>query len=96
MLQLNEIPGLAERMATLMCLEDSIIGYDTEKAEAPSVQAVVQSAKAEAEKWGREVLWLELDELGITDEALLKLDLPTIFPVRTSSWSNLLSRTHEY
>ncbi|KAA8523324.1 hypothetical protein F0562_009747 [Nyssa sinensis] len=66
--QLEEVPGLAERMASLMCVD---IDLNSDAEEADHV------AKEEGDGT---VSWLELEELDIDDPTLLLLDLPSKFP----------------
>lgn len=88
-LQLQEVPGLAERMASIMCVVDDLNSDSEEKNEAldynnakRSVFEVVESELCAAkEKGDGNVKWLELDELGIDDDTLLSLDLGSKFPV---------------
>jgi hypothetical protein len=99
LLQLETIPGLADRMGALMCVvgesEDAAEGV-TEEVEdkAVKVDAVLEEAKAKVQETGGDVLWLELDDLDISDAELQSLNLSKNFPVRmmlTSSF--LLCRT---
>ncbi|XP_015889057.3 uncharacterized protein LOC107423918 [Ziziphus jujuba] len=86
--QLQEVPGLAERMASIMCVVDDLNSDSEEKNEAldynnakRSVFEVVESELCAAkEKGDGNVKWLELDELGIDDDTLLSLDLGSKFP----------------
>lgn len=86
MLQLLEVPGLAERMASIMCV-DSDSNSDSEETNRKETRKtafeVVESEIRIAQETGEEsVRWLELDELNIDDDAFLSLDLPNKFPVR--------------
>lgn len=74
---------MTERMASLMCvdidleLETDEAEEDGEKLDAREmVERQVGRAKDEGD-----ITWLELDELGIDDDMLLSLDLPSKFPV---------------
>ncbi|KAI4377813.1 hypothetical protein MLD38_015387 [Melastoma candidum] len=81
--QLKEVPGLAERMAALMCvdvhLEDGgVDDHGNESAgEAVDLSAAdVVEREVDRAKDNHEVLrWLELDELGIDDHILSSLSL---------------------
>jgi hypothetical protein len=85
------VPGLAERMAALVCvdldrrveLEDS---GEQDQEKSGSLDDVLQVLEKERtriqEKGGDSVAWLELEELGIDDDMLVTLDLPAKFPVR--------------
>lgn len=88
--QLLEVPGLAERMASLMCVdvdmnldeeeEDHSKSNDDEAKQSVSelLESEIRGAK---EKGSDSVRWLELEDLQIDDDTLLSLDLPTKFPV---------------
>lgn len=89
-MQLREVPGLAERMAALMCVDLDKKGEteETEKEELdPSERnkialEIVEKEMCRLKENGREsVAWLEFEELGIDDEMLCSLDLSTKFPV---------------
>nr|GLL20714.1 tubulin--tyrosine ligase-like protein 12 [Ipomoea trifida] len=82
--QLQEVPGLAERMAAIMCvdtdLSDTVEEGDTgEDNTKLSAEEIVTSEVIKA-KEGDAARWLELDELGIDDDMLSSLDLPHKFP----------------
>ncbi|KAJ9687941.1 hypothetical protein PVL29_013930 [Vitis rotundifolia] len=90
--QLQEVPGLAERMASLMCVDidmdsnseeiDAVNGGSDEKDTKLDVMRMLGREISEAEEKGDGiVMWLELDELGIDDDMLLSLDLSRKFPV---------------
>lgn len=90
--QLQEVPGLAQRMASLMCV-DLDLASDTrfvsgslhESNSEMSIEAILEREVSEAkEKYDGIVRWLELDELGIDDDILVSLDLPRKFPVYRS------------
>ncbi|GLT68020.1 hypothetical protein SLA2020_402840 [Shorea laevis] len=86
--QLREVPGLAERMAALMCVEDteeseeSVDGVSRQNGAEPGVLDTIESEISNAKEKGENggVLWLELEELGIDDHTLLSLDLSSRFP----------------
>ncbi|WOL02637.1 tubulin--tyrosine ligase-like protein 12 [Canna indica] len=101
--QLREVPGLAERMAALMCVDLDLktngeaSGPETqEQAKSGSLDNVLEVLSKEVDKVkerGVDTLtWLELDELGIDDEMLESLDLSTKFPnlVALNLWGNKL------
>jgi tubulin--tyrosine ligase-like protein 12 len=89
-LQLREVPGLAERMAALMCM-DLDKKVETEEADNEEINpsernkivfGAVEKEMCRVKENGREaVAWLEFEELGIDDEMLCSLDLSTKFPV---------------
>ncbi|KAI4335209.1 hypothetical protein L6164_013878 [Bauhinia variegata] len=89
--QLQEVPGLAERMAALMCVDIDINldseanilpnGVEHEENAKPDVSHILESEVREAKEKGNDTLrWLELDELDIDDDMLLSLGLPNRFP----------------
>ncbi|XP_024017140.1 tubulin--tyrosine ligase-like protein 12 [Morus notabilis] len=84
--QLREVPGLAERMASIMCVdgdsnsdseENGVNGNDARKTVFEVVESEIVVAK---EKGEDNLKWLELEELEIDDDALLSLDLANKFP----------------
>ncbi|XP_023771281.1 uncharacterized protein LOC111919948 isoform X1 [Lactuca sativa] len=82
--QLQEIPGLVERMASLMCV-DIDLNSDDEDADKEDIKlTVVEIVERELEKVKKEgpgaVVWLELEDLNIDDDVFVSLDLPTKFP----------------
>lgn len=86
--QLREVPGLAERMAALMCVEDpeeteeAVDRVSLQKGAEPGVLELVETEIKKAKQEGEDgtVLWLELEELDIDDHMLLSLDLSSRFP----------------
>ncbi|KAL5572343.1 hypothetical protein UlMin_021940 [Ulmus minor] len=83
--QLREVPGLAERMGSIMCVDSDLNCDSEENDEAVNgenskerVFEVVESELRQAK--GDTVRWLELDELNIDEDMLLSLDLPSKFP----------------
>ncbi|KAD5317424.1 hypothetical protein R6Q59_032764 [Mikania micrantha] len=86
--QLQEVPGLVERMASLMCvdidlnsnLEDADnVGIDLNDSKL-SVMEVVEREVQKVKKEGNgAVVWLELEDLDIDDDVFLSLDLPSKF-----------------
>ncbi|KAL5698256.1 hypothetical protein ACHQM5_029320 [Ranunculus cassubicifolius] len=82
--QLEEIPGLAERMASLMCVDIDVASDSEDQyatgADSNVFEVVENEMHKEGEKGGDGVLWLELDELGVDDDMLRSLDLSTKFP----------------
>lgn len=91
-LQLEEVPGLAERMASLMCVDidltpdaeeqDNSAGVSDENGCKKNVLEIVESEICTAKQRGDDtVRWLELEELDMDDAMLLSLDLPSKFPV---------------
>lgn len=101
--QLREAPGLAERMAALMCV-DLDLKSDTEEPELEdhgddksgnqgNVLEVLEKEMDRMKERGSDApVWLELEELGINDEMLQSLDLSTKFPnlVALNLWGNKL------
>lgn len=86
--QLQEVPGLAERMGSIMCVAEDLNSNSEEKNVSDgnntkrSVFEVVESElRLAKEKGDGNVKWLELEELGIDDDTLLSLDLGSKFPV---------------
>ncbi|KAI5674266.1 hypothetical protein M9H77_14630 [Catharanthus roseus] len=78
--QLQEVPGLAERMASLICVD---IDLDGEAEDACNVSAaeMVEREFCKVKEGGADaVKWLELDGLDIDDSVLVSLDLPSKFP----------------
>ncbi|XP_027339561.1 tubulin--tyrosine ligase-like protein 12 [Abrus precatorius] len=100
--QLHEVPGLAERMGSLMCvdIDVNLNGNDDGDAEAEvngerGVVDILESDVREAKEKGDGTLrWLELEGLDIDDEMLLSLALPNRFPnlVALSLFGNKLNR----
>uniref|UniRef100_A0A0E0NQI2 Tubulin--tyrosine ligase-like protein 12 SET-like domain-containing protein n=1 Tax=Oryza rufipogon TaxID=4529 RepID=A0A0E0NQI2_ORYRU len=99
--QLREVPGLAERMAALMCVD---LDERTELEEADeqdngnggsleSALEVVEKERTRIQEKGSDfAAWLELEELGIDDDMLIALDLSSKFPnmVALNLWGNKL------
>ncbi|OVA10335.1 Tubulin-tyrosine ligase/Tubulin polyglutamylase [Macleaya cordata] len=89
--QLQEIPGLAQRMASLMCV-DLDLTSDSEEVNLEckdvhendtkgKLEEIIETEIHEAqEKGSDDVMWLELDELDIDDAMLSSLDLSNKFP----------------
>lgn len=87
--QLQEVPGLAERMASLMCVDVDLnsdfaeaddVGCDLEDSKL-GVMEIVEREVQKTKKEGQDaVVWLELDDLDIDDEVFVSLDLPSKFP----------------
>ena len=91
--QLQEVSGLAERMAALMCV-DIDLNSDAEETEEvvdrvsqqsgtkmsvlEAVESEIRSAK---ENGDGTVRWLELEDLDIDDDTLSSLNLSSRFPV---------------
>jgi len=85
------VPGLAQRMAALMCVDiDS--NSDVEEIDGDGVSRdnysklnvtdIVENEIGYAKERGYDtVKWLELEELDIDDDMLLSLDLSSKFPV---------------
>ncbi|KAM6583596.1 hypothetical protein CsatB_010598 [Cannabis sativa] len=82
--QLLEVPGLAERMAAIMCVDNDLNSYTEDNEvnnEKKSVFEIIETELGSAkEKGDGPVKWLELEELDIDDDTLLTLDLASKFP----------------
>ncbi|XP_031267892.1 tubulin--tyrosine ligase-like protein 12 [Pistacia vera] len=89
--QLQEVPGLAQRMASLMCVDigvasdsedmDLVNGVSHQNGVVSNVEEVLQSEiRSAREKDDGNVKWLELEELNIDDDMLLSLNLSSKFP----------------
>ncbi|CAJ1975752.1 unnamed protein product [Sphenostylis stenocarpa] len=93
--QLREVPGLAERMGSLMCVDVDVSsdGGETEANSERGVEETLESEVGEAEKGDGTLQWLELEGLNIDDDMLVSLALPTRFPdlVALSLLGNKLS-----
>ncbi|KAF3965043.1 hypothetical protein CMV_010736 [Castanea mollissima] len=88
----QEVSGLAERMAALMCVdidlnsnaeetEEVVDGFSHQNGTKLSVFEAMESEIHGAKENGDgSVRWLELDELDIDDDTFLSLDLSTRFP----------------
>lgn len=82
MLQLREVPGLAERMGSLMCVDVDVDDDEDEGNCELGVEETLESEVGEAKEKGDGTLrWLELEGLNIDDAMLVSLALPTRFPV---------------
>ncbi|KAK1307546.1 hypothetical protein QJS10_CPA09g00109 [Acorus calamus] len=100
--QLKEVPGLAQRMAALMCVdldtnslseEVETEGEQNEEMPKRNVVEIVETQIQKARERGcNAAVWLELDELDIDDSMLCSLDLSTKFPnlVALNLWGNKL------
>uniref|UniRef100_M4EH54 Tubulin--tyrosine ligase-like protein 12 SET-like domain-containing protein n=2 Tax=Brassica campestris TaxID=3711 RepID=M4EH54_BRACM len=85
--QLQEIPGLAERMGSLMCVATDLEGKDgveeeedAENYEQLSVDQTLESEiRSAADKGYDSLRWLELEGLGIDADTFLSLHLPSKF-----------------
>lgn len=84
------MPGLAERMAALMCVDldrrvELVESDEQDQGKSGSLELVLQVLEKERtriqETGGDSEAWLELEELGIDDDMLLSLDLSAKFPV---------------
>ncbi|KAL8161375.1 hypothetical protein V2J09_012864 [Rumex salicifolius] len=84
--QLEEIPGLAERMASLMCVDmnedvEDIADNVNDDGNEMSVEQILEADIQKARNEGHDsVKWLELEGLDIDDTKLMTLDLPGKFP----------------
>ncbi|KAL5768517.1 hypothetical protein ACOSP7_015062 [Xanthoceras sorbifolium] len=89
--QLQEVPGLAQRMASLMCVDvdfnsdseetDLVNGVSHKNGIKSNVEDVLESEIRNAMgKDDGSVKWLELEELDIDCDTLLSLSLSSKFP----------------
>ncbi|ESW10652.1 hypothetical protein PHAVU_009G227300 [Phaseolus vulgaris] len=79
--QLREVPGLAERMGSLMCVDVDVDDDEDEGNCKLGVEETLESEVGEAKEKGDGTLrWLELEGLNIDDAMLVSLALPTRFP----------------
>lgn len=80
--QLQEVPGLAQRMASIMCVDDN--SEDNELVEGGALLNADQVVEREIcntrEKGLDTVRWLELEELDLDDDTLSSLNLSSKFP----------------
>ncbi|PKA62164.1 hypothetical protein AXF42_Ash015048 [Apostasia shenzhenica] len=102
--QLKEVRGLAERMAALMCVDGDLEFDRSGKGESekekvqenPSGNCILEIMEREMDRVKERgtdgAAWLELEELGINDEILTSLYLPSRFPnlVALNLWENKL------
>ncbi|KAF3775797.1 Tubulin--tyrosine ligase-like protein 12 [Nymphaea thermarum] len=98
--QLQDVQGLAERMAVLMCVaEGSVSTFAALNNEAKELEDgipvdnpmdVVMRKFDESREGGEVVRWLELEELDIDDTMLLSFDIPSKFPdlLALNLWGN--------
>ncbi|GAV72802.1 TTL domain-containing protein [Cephalotus follicularis] len=95
---LQEVPGLAERMAALMCV-DIDLNAETEETDLVdkntklNVEEIFENEIACAKENGDGIVrWLELEDVDIDDDILLSLNLPCKFPelLALSLWGNKL------
>ncbi|KDP33915.1 hypothetical protein JCGZ_07486 [Jatropha curcas] len=86
--QLQEVPGLAQRMASLMCVDDDFNsgaeeedGALQENNSKLNVMDIIENEINDAKMKGCDtVRWLELEELNIDDDMLVSLDLSSKLP----------------
>ncbi|CAK9138508.1 unnamed protein product [Ilex paraguariensis] len=89
--QLQEVPGLAERIASLMCVDIDLISeadetdtaaedLDENGTKLSAVEIMEREVCKAKEKGDDAVRWLELEGLDIDDATLLSLHLPSRFP----------------
>ncbi|EPS70692.1 hypothetical protein M569_04068, partial [Genlisea aurea] len=74
--QLKDIPGLVERMASLMSVDTD---DEDDAVELLSVEDIVEEEFNNGDGI-HSVRWLEIEDREIDDAALVSLDLPTKFP----------------
>ncbi|KAH6779152.1 tubulin-tyrosine ligase [Perilla frutescens var. hirtella] len=83
--QLQEIPGLVERMASLMCVDVDLNSEeeepgDEDDAKISAAEIVEREFYRVKEEGAHSVRWLELEDLEIDGAMLVSLDLPSKFP----------------
>ncbi|XP_071721457.1 uncharacterized protein [Rutidosis leptorrhynchoides] len=87
--QLQEVPGLVERMASLMCVDIDLnsdddetdnVGSELDTNKLGHIQIVENEYQKVKNEGPGAVVWLELEDLDIDDDAFLSLDLPNKFP----------------
>ncbi|KAL9224210.1 hypothetical protein vseg_000271 [Gypsophila vaccaria] len=86
--QLEKVPGLAERMGALMCVDidreehdEGTNGDINDNNAEVSAEEILESEICSAKESGNDgVQWLELEELDLDDDKLLALDLSTRCP----------------
>ncbi|BBH08212.1 tubulin-tyrosine ligase [Prunus dulcis] len=80
--QLMEVPGLAERMAAIMCVDADLNSESEEDrlSEGNAKRSVLEVLENEITEANGNVRWLELEDLDIDDETLSSLDLSTKSP----------------
>ncbi|XP_058080681.1 uncharacterized protein LOC131228849 [Magnolia sinica] len=101
--QLQEVPGLAQRMAALMCVDIDFSsdaeaeefesnGQDENIAKESIALILERELKKSQEKGPDAKTWLELEELDIDDDMLSSMDLSSKFPnlVALNLWGNKL------
>lgn len=78
-----EVPGLAERMAAIMCVDADLNSESEEDrlSEGNAKRSVLEVLENEITEANGNVRWLELEDLDIDDETLSSLDLSTKSPV---------------
>ena len=85
-MQLCEVPGLAERMAALMCVDVDLDSATEQEGEEDSSKLsaveLVEREMCKVKEGQDYTRWLELEELDVDDHMLVSLDLPSKFPVR--------------
>ncbi|KAL3830039.1 hypothetical protein ACJIZ3_018841 [Penstemon smallii] len=78
--QLQEVPGLAERMGALMCVDIDLNSEAGDTGDDHAVKLTAMEIVERESKGENSVRWLELEELDIDDDMLVSLDLPSKFP----------------
>ncbi|KAK9705578.1 hypothetical protein RND81_07G067700 [Saponaria officinalis] len=101
--QLEEVPGLTERMASLMCVDIDQDAQDeftpddlSDKNEKASLEEILETEICRANKSSDDgIKWLELEELDVDDNKLLALALPSRCPnlVALSLLGNKINKT---
>ncbi|XP_004288983.1 PREDICTED: tubulin--tyrosine ligase-like protein 12 [Fragaria vesca subsp. vesca] len=79
--QLREVPGLAERMASIMCVDTDLNSEESQVLSGDDAKrSVLEVLESEISEANGDVKWLELEELGIDNETLSSLDLSAKCP----------------
>ncbi|KAK9697343.1 hypothetical protein RND81_08G031300 [Saponaria officinalis] len=87
-IHLEKVPGLTERMGSLMCVDIDLEEHDegtngdlNDNNAKVSAEEILESEICRAKEFGNDgVKWLELEELDLDDDNLLSLALPTRCP----------------
>lgn len=83
--QLQEVPGLVERMAALMCVDIDLNAAaedagDEDDSKLSAAEIVERKFCKVKEEGIDSIRWLELEDLEIDDFMLVSLELPSKFP----------------
>lgn len=81
---MREVPGLAERMASIMCVDTDLNSGSEENqvlSEGDLKRSVLEVLENEISEANGNVRWLELEELEMDNETLLSVGLSSKCPV---------------